>query len=158
MANPFAESKTFHRIGHVTNTSPWKLLPTPAGLGLLISVGRRTGKQRTRAMRMVTAGGVVYAVALLGERTDWLHNVRHNPHVRVKLGRRTIDAVARELVGPDERTRAAEAYRPIAGWYDYADYANFVWDVPTRHKLLRVHDEWFARGVPVAFDLAPTSS
>ena len=155
MANPFAHSRTFHRIGHVTNTSVWKLLPTPTGLGVLTSVGRKTGKRRTRAMRMVVADGLVYAVALLGERTDWLHNIRNDPNVRIKLGRRTHDAVARELTDPGDRARAMAAYRPIAGWYDYFDYANFVWDIPSRRKLLDVHDAWFARGVPVAFELKP---
>ena len=157
MANPFAQSRTFHRIGHVTNTAPWRLLPTPRGLGVVTTTGRRTGKRRARAMRVVAAGNTVYAVALLGERTDWLHNIRHNPTVRIKLGSRTVDAVARELRDPAERAHAATAYGPVAGWYDYVDYANFVWDVPTRAKLLRVHDEWFDRGVPVAFELRATT-
>jgi deazaflavin-dependent oxidoreductase (nitroreductase family) len=153
MANPFATSRTFHRIGHVTNTSFWKLLPTPAGIALLTTTGRRSGKQRARALRAVRAGDSVYCVALLGERTDWLHNVRAHPEVRVKLGKTTYRAFAHEPAGPDERARAADAYRRITGWYDYVDYANFVWDLPTRNKLLRGYADWFERGTPVVFQL-----
>ena len=153
MSNPFSTSKTFHKIGHVTNTPPWKVLPTPGGLALVTTTGRKTGKRRQRAMRVVRDGDRAYAVALLGNKADWLHNLRVDPRVRIKLGRKTYDAVGRELVGAEERARAAEAYRPIAGWYDYLDYANFVWSLPTRGKLLRVHDEWFHKGTPVVFEL-----
>ncbi len=153
MANPFGTSKWFHRVGHVTNTTWWKLLPTPSGLALVTTTGRKTGKRRARAMRVVRDGNRAYAVALLGKRTAWIHNVRENPQVRIKLGRRTHDATARVLTDAGERARAAEIYRPVAGWYDYADYANFVWDVPTRGKLLRTHDEWFGTGTPVVFEL-----
>jgi deazaflavin-dependent oxidoreductase (nitroreductase family) len=153
VANPFADSTTFHKIGHVTNTPVWKVLPTPNGLALITTTGRKSGRQRARAIRAVRAGDRVYAVALLGERCAWLANVRTDPTASIKLGGTTYRAQARELIDPAERERAAEAYRPVAGWYDYADYANFVWDLPTREKLLRVHDEWFARGTPVVFEL-----
>ena len=151
MANPFNKSKIFHKIGHVTNTVPWRLVPTPTGLAVITTSGRRTGKRRVRAVRAVRLGSVVYAVALLGERTDWLHNIRARSGVQIKLGGRTYAATARELRDQADLERAADAYRPVAGWYDYVDYANFVWDVPTRRKLLRVHDEWFERGTPVEF-------
>src|SRR5262245_42333204 len=153
MANPFKRSKAFHRIGHVTNTTPWRLMPTPAGLAVITTSGRRTGRRRVRAVRAVKSGSVVYAVALLGERTAWLHNIRACPDVRIKLGRTTYAARARELCDEGDRGRAADAYRPVAGWFDYADYANFVWDIPTRRKLVKAHDEWFEQGTPVEFRL-----
>lgn len=153
MANPFATSRWFHKIGHVTNTSAWRLLPTPAGLAVLTTTGRRTGKQRTRAVRAVRAGDRVYAVAMLGRRCDWVYNIRAQPHVRLKLGGRTYDATARELLDSAERKQAAEAYMPNAGWFDYFDYANLMWSVPTRSKLLRAHEHWFDEGVPVVFEI-----
>lgn len=153
MANPFARSKTFHRIGHVTNTSVWRLLPAPAGLAVVTTTGRKTGKRRARAMRVVREGDRAYAVAFLGDRTDWLHNVRSNGEVTVKLGGRTYEAVAREIVEPAERARAAEAYRPVAGWYDYVDYVQYAWGVPAKGALLRAHDRWFEEGTPVLFEL-----
>lgn len=154
MANPFATSRWFHKIGHVTNTSIWRLVPAPPGLGVLTSTGRRTGKRRTRAIRAIRDGDRVYAVAMLGARCDWIYNIRAQPDVRLKLGRRTYDARARELLDPSERQRAAEAYMRKAGWFDYADYANLMWSLPTRDKLVRAHERWFAEGVPVVFELA----
>jgi deazaflavin-dependent oxidoreductase (nitroreductase family) len=153
MPNPFAESKAFHKIGHVTNTTTWKFTPTPAGLALLTTVGRKSGKRRQRAIRAVRDGDRVYAVALLGPRTSWLYNIRANPEVRVKLGRRTYDATARIIDDPAERQRAFDIYHPVAGVYDYVDYANFVWSLPTKGRLLRAHDSWFERGTPVVFEL-----
>ena len=67
MANPFDSSRAFYKVGHITNTPPWKLLPTPNGLGLVTTTGRKTGKRRQRAMRVVREGNRAYAVALLGE-------------------------------------------------------------------------------------------
>jgi deazaflavin-dependent oxidoreductase (nitroreductase family) len=155
MANPFAKSKTFHKVGNMLLTGQWRLLPTPKGLGLLTATGRTSGKRRQRAMRIVRDGDRAYAVALLGAKADWLKNVRRAPAVRVKLGGTTYDATAREVVAPDERQRFQEVYRPVAGWYDYFDYLTYVWGIPTRGKLLRVHDKWLAEGTPVVFELQP---
>lgn len=154
MANPFATSRWFHRVGHVTNTAAWRLLPTPHGLGVLTTKGRRTGKDRVRAIRIVGDGSRLYAVAMLGKRCDWVYNIRANPSVRIKLGNRTFEAQAREVIDPTERAAAAAAYVPNAGWFDYFDYANLMWSMPTAAKLERAHEDWLANGVPVAFDLA----
>ncbi len=132
-------------------------MPTPNGLGLVTTTGRKTGERRQRAMRVVRDGDRAYAVALLGNRSDWLRNLRVDPNVRIKLGRKTYDALAHVMVDAGERARAAEVYRPVAGWYDYVDYANFVWSFPTRGKVLRVHDEWFESGTPVVFELVTSS-
>ena len=153
MANPFSRSRTFHRIGHVTNTVPLKLLPTPRGIGVITTTGRRSGKRRTRALRAVADAGRVYAVALLGPKTAWIANIRSDPNVVIKLGTKSYPATAREVADPDEREQARRAYHPVAGWYDYFDYANFTWGIPTRARLLAAHDRWFDEGTVVAFDL-----
>ena len=153
MANPFSESKTFHKIGHITNTIPLRVMPTPRGIAVITTTGRKTGKARVRAVRAVRDDDQVYAVALLGKKTAWLANARANPIVQIKLGTKTFHAAAREVTDPEERARAARLYRPVVGWYDYVDYANFVWGIPTRSRLLAAHDRWFDAGVVVAFDL-----
>ena len=152
MANPFASAPWFHKLGHATNTMFWRAMPTPAGLGVLTTTGRRSGKQRVRALRMIRDGDRLYGVAMLGPRCAWLHNIRAHPDVRIKLGNKTHDATARELTA-DERDAAAAVYIPNAGWFDYADYANLMWNIPTREKVLRSHEELWASGVPVVFEL-----
>jgi deazaflavin-dependent oxidoreductase (nitroreductase family) len=157
MPNPFSRSTLFHKLGHVTNTTPLRLLPTPRGYAIITTIGRNSGKPRTRAVRAVLDGRQVYCVALLGKKSSWLANIRSNPNVTIRLGTKTFAATARKVTDPDERARAANAYRPIAGWYDYFDYINFVWSLPTRSRLLAAHDRWFESGVPVAFDLAESA-
>lgn len=154
MANPFAKSRTFHKIGNITNTAPMRVLPVPRGMAVVTTIGRKSGKRRPRAIRAVRDGAQVYGVALLGKRADWLANVRANPDVTLRLGTKTVPARARVVTDAGERERAARAYRPVAGWYDYMDYVNYVWDIPTRSKLLATHDGWLESGVLVAFDLA----
>jgi deazaflavin-dependent oxidoreductase (nitroreductase family) len=153
VANPFSESKTFHKIGHLTNTTPLRLLPTPRGYAIITTIGQKSGKPRTRALRAVRDGRNVYAVALLGEKTAWLANIKANPSVTIRLGSKTFAATARRVTDPDERARAENAYRPVAGWYDWFDYMNFAWSIPTRGRLLAAHDRWFESGTVVAFDL-----
>ena len=154
MPNPFAKSKLFHRVGHITNTIPLTYLLTPTGIAIVTTTGRKSGQQRARAMRAVREGNSVYAVSLLGPHADWVANIRANPDVTVKLGRKTFPAKARVLTDATELAHAAEVYHPVAGWYDYFDYANFVWSVPTTKSLLRAHDDWFKTGTPVVFELA----
>ncbi len=152
MANPFARSKLFHKIGNITNTPPLRIRP-PKGVAVVTTKGRRSGKPRTRAMRAVRDGDRVYAAAILGPRADWLKNIDADPKVFVKLGRNTYRATARRITDPDELARAQGIYRPVAGWYDSFDYVTYVWGIPTRSNVLRVHDEWFTKGTPVVFEL-----
>jgi len=156
MANPFAKSKLFHRLGHVTNTLPLRLLPTPTGITIVTTTGRKSGLNRRRAVRAVRDGDRVYAVSILGPGADWVANIRTNPRVTVKLGGTTFSAQARILTDDAELARAAAIYHPVAGWYDYVDYANFVWAIPTTTSVLRAHDEWFKHGTPVVFALEVT--
>lgn len=157
MPNPFAKSKTFHRMGNLTVAPVVRLFPAPTGLGIVTVTGRKSGKVRTRPMRVVRDGDRAYAQALLGERADWVHNVRANPRVQIKLGGTTYDATAHEIVGADERARARAIYHPVVGWYDYFDYVTYLWGIPTKAKLLRQHDEWFDEGTPVVFELEAAS-
>jgi deazaflavin-dependent oxidoreductase (nitroreductase family) len=152
MANPFAKSRTFHRIGHVTNTIPLKAM-TPGGIAVVTTTGRKSGRRRARAMRAVRDGDRLYAVSILGPTADWVANLKADPNVTVKVGGTTYRATGRVITDPQELQKAADAYRPIAGWYDYFDYANFVWSIPGKSKLLRAHDEWFKTGTPVVFEL-----
>jgi deazaflavin-dependent oxidoreductase (nitroreductase family) len=154
MANPFARSAMFHKLGHMTNTVAFRLLPTPRSIVVVTTTGRKTGKRRARAMRAVQDGEHLYAVAILGAKTAWVANIRANPDVRVKLGTRWHDATAHVVSDPGEREQARRAYCAITGWYDYADFANFTWSFPTRAKMLAGYERWLDEGTLVAFDLA----
>jgi len=153
MANPLAMSKTFHKVGHLTNTALWRVAPTPRGLAVLTTTGRRTGKLRHRAIRAVRDGDLVYAVALFGDDSAWVKNLRAQPNVKLKLGGTTYHAFARDVRQGEDQDRAARAYVAGAGWFDYVDYANFLWSVPTRAKMLRAYEQWFTSGTPVVFEL-----
>jgi len=153
MANPFARSKTFYKLGNLLAVPLWSVLPTPPGLGVVTTTGRRSGKRRARAMRVVRDGDSAVAVSILGRRSDWFRNVQSDPKVTVKLGTKTYRGNARAIVDPVEREKARHGYEPVAGWYDYFDYASFVWDLPTAAKLRRTHNEWFDRGALVVIEL-----
>ena len=153
MANPFAKSKTFHKLGNLLASPLWSVLPAPPGLGVVTTTGRTSGKRRTRAMRVVRDGDSAVAVSILGRRSDWFRNVQRDPKVTIKLGTKTFRGNARAIVDPLERERAREVYEPVGGWYDYFDYASFVWDWPTTAKLLRTHNKWFDHGAPVVIEL-----
>jgi deazaflavin-dependent oxidoreductase (nitroreductase family) len=153
MPNPFAQSKTFHRLGNLGFTWLWKIASAPRGIAVVTTRGRKSGLPRTRAMRAVHDGDRVYAAAILGGRADWLANLRADPRVRIKLGGRTYAATARTLTDQEERAAARRIYVPVSGFYDYFDYVTFVWGIPTRSNLLRVHEQWFDDGVPVVFEL-----
>jgi F420H(2)-dependent quinone reductase len=62
---------------------------------LLTSIGRRTGIARTHALLYLEREGHYYVVASNGGRSsdpNWLHNIRHEPNVKVQAGARKFDA------------------------------------------------------------------
>src|SRR2546429_6066127 len=107
MANPFAKSKLFHKIGNITNTPPLRLRPRK-GVAVVTTKGRKSGKLQTRPMRGVRDGDRVYATAILGPPADWLANIKANAHVTVKLASKTYRATARTITDPAELARARE--------------------------------------------------
>jgi deazaflavin-dependent oxidoreductase (nitroreductase family) len=153
MANPFAGSAFYARLGNVFTRPLWSTLPAPPGFGILTTVGRRTGKPRKQSVRAIRRGDVVFVVCMMGERTQWLNNIRANPAVTIRLRDETLHGNARPIVDAEERRRAAEAYVATTGWSDYTDYVAYHWGVPTRAKIERAHRRWFEEGIPVVIEL-----
>jgi len=154
MPNPFARSRWFHKLANVSGMPiTFRLLPVPRGFALLRVRGRRTGKLRDRPIRAIRQGATLYAVAILGERSDWLRNARANSRVRVKLGARTRDAAVREIADPAERDKATELYVRTVLPYDYFDVPLVEWTFPTRRKIVQSHEKWLVGGVMVAIEL-----
>jgi deazaflavin-dependent oxidoreductase (nitroreductase family) len=101
------------RIGH----------KSPVGPMLLMTVtGRRTGQSRSVTLLYYEARSTYYVVGSNGGRSGhptWLLNVRANGHVRVQVGARCFDALARELP-PEERASVwPELTTFYSGWAHY---------------------------------------
>ncbi len=153
MPDPADLPRWYHRLSNATLARLFGLLPMPRGFVLLTVTGRRSGVPRRRPVRAVRRDNTFYAVALLGERSDWLRNVRKEPQVRVKAGGRTRAGVAREITEGPERETAAELYTREVVPYDYVDYPSVHWSFPTRGKIVDSHRRWVENGVLVAIDL-----
>ncbi len=153
MANPFALSRWFHRLGNTFVAPMFRLGPMPAGFALLTVTGRKTGRPRTRPVRAIRRDDTLYAVALLGEQADWLRNARAKPEITVKLGSRQFGACVRELADPAERDAAADLFVREIVPFDYVDYAGYEWSVPTRRSIREAHRRWLQKGALVAIDL-----
>jgi deazaflavin-dependent oxidoreductase (nitroreductase family) len=151
--NPFAKSRTFHKLSNIFVSPMFRLLPMPRGFALLTVTGRASGKPRRRPIRAIRRNETLYAVAILGERSDWLRNVRANPEVRVKIGARTGKGTAREVTDEEERASAAELYAETVVGYDYVDYPTVHWAFPTPRSIRKAHREWVEGGTIVAVDL-----
>jgi len=71
----------------------------------LTTRGRRTGQPREIEIWYTAHGGRHYVIAEHGERAQWVKNLRAEPAVSVRVGRRRLPARARVL----DRARDAAA-------------------------------------------------
>jgi len=153
MPNPFAKSRWYHKLSNIFVAPGFRLLPMPRGFVLLTVTGRRTGLTRRRPVRAVRRDNTFYAVAVLGERSDWLRNVRANPTMGLKVGGRTHEGQAREVADAGEREEAGRLYAEQVFPYDYIDYPTVHWAWPGRRAIVKAHRQWLRNGVLVAIDL-----
>jgi deazaflavin-dependent oxidoreductase (nitroreductase family) len=154
MPNPFAGTRGYARLSNIFMRPLFGLLPVPRGFALVTVTGRRTGLRRQRPMRAVRRDETLYAVAMLGERSDWLKNVRAEPRVGVKVGSTQFSGMAREIANTAEREEAIDLYVRETYPADYSDYAAYDWGWPTRRKIEAAHRRWAEDGVMVAIELA----
>ncbi len=153
MPNPFAGSRGYARLSNVFMRPLFSLLPVPRAFALLTVTGRRSGRPRQRPVRAVRDDDTLYAVAMMGERSDWLRNVRKEPRVEVKVGGKRYQGLAREITDPAEREAAIDTYVREVVSADYTDYIAYHWGWPTRRKIDEAHRRWAAEGVMVAIEL-----
>jgi deazaflavin-dependent oxidoreductase (nitroreductase family) len=154
MPNPFAKSRSFHRLANYSGPPAFfRVLPLPRGFALLTVTGRKTGTLRRRPIRAIRDGSTLYAVAILGERSDWLLNARKTPDVRVRVGAKWHSAHVRDIADSQERDKARKLYVETVVPYDYFDVPLVEWTVPTPGKIVHKHEKWFDGGVPVAIEL-----
>ena len=89
----------------------------PYGLAVLETRGHRSGKVRRVPVGNGRKGDSFWIIAEHGSRAGWVHNVRHDPHVRIRLRlglrHRWVDGIA--TVRPDEDALARQ--RRIIAWH-----------------------------------------
>jgi deazaflavin-dependent oxidoreductase (nitroreductase family) len=158
MPNPFAGTRGYARLSNLFMRPLFGLLPVPRGFALLTVTGRRSGRPRQRPVRAVRRDDTLYAVAMLGERSDWLRNVRAEPSVEAKLKGRRYSGIAREVTDAAERNLALNLYAEEVFPADYTDYVGYHWGFPTHGKIVEAHRRWADEGVMVAIDLEPPES
>jgi deazaflavin-dependent oxidoreductase (nitroreductase family) len=77
---------------------------------LLTTRGRKTGRWRTTALNFLVEGDITYVLSGMGTGSDWLRNLRADPHVQVQIGRRRFDARADVIADPAEHRRVLERW------------------------------------------------
>ena len=146
---------------------PFYALATPSGHGVLTTVGRRSGRQRRKCIRVVRRGNKAYVVMLRPpaaaiENPDavaaWVLNIRDNPRIRLKLGRHIYRGTAREITDPTELEAAREATCETVHFIDYGECDLHLRGRPTRAKIKELHRYWFETGVPIVIDLAAAAN
>jgi deazaflavin-dependent oxidoreductase (nitroreductase family) len=132
----------------------------PAGHAVLTTTGRRSGQPRPTCIRAVRSGGRLYAVMLRPPDlalqrplvvSSWVHNIRADPRVRVRLGRRTLTGTAREITSPSAEARAI--FCDTVHLIDYGECTLHLRGRPTRAKIQDLHRYWFDTGIALVIDL-----
>ncbi|HEV2074765.1 MAG TPA: nitroreductase family deazaflavin-dependent oxidoreductase [Thermoleophilaceae bacterium] len=150
--NPFVRSPAGGRVLSASQL-PWFTVLPPSGFGVLTTRGRRTGKTRRRCVRAIRKGNKAYIVAIGGEQSAWVKNIRANPNVRLRIRGGAFAGVARELRDAAEEQEAMAAYCETVNQFDYAECAMHRQGRPTRAKIEELHRSWFQHGTPLVVDL-----
>jgi deazaflavin-dependent oxidoreductase (nitroreductase family) len=144
---------------------PQLWLATPAGYGVLTTTGRKTGRPRHKCVRVIQRGDRAYLVALrpphLAMRHPtavhaWVHNIRANPNVRLRVRGGDFNGIAREITEIDELEKARSAICDPVYPGDYGECTIHLRGLPSRTKIQELHRYWFETGIPVVIDLKET--
>lgn len=71
---------------------------------LLTTTGRKSGKKRVTPLQYEEIDGMYYLGAALGEKCDWVRNIRANPQVEVRVKSQRFTGIADVIT--DERAIA----------------------------------------------------
>ena len=89
----------------------------PFGLAILETYGRRSGKIRRTPVGNGRKGDSFWIIAEHGSRAGWVHNIQHDPQVRIRLRLglryRWVDGIA--TIRPEEDALARQ--RQIIAWH-----------------------------------------
>lgn len=137
-----------------------------AGYGVLTTTGRKTGKPRHKCVRLIRHGDRAFLVALRlphiavanpAAVQAWVHNIRTNPAVRLRMRGGAFDGVAREITDTAEREQARSLICETVYTGDYGECALHLRGLPSRTKIKELHNYWFDTGIPVVIDLKETN-
>jgi deazaflavin-dependent oxidoreductase (nitroreductase family) len=145
---------------------PFLRIFPPAGYGVLTTTGRKTDKARSRCFRVIRHDDRAYLVALRPPhlavtRPDavqaWVHNIRANPHVRLRLRGGSFAGLAREITDHAEVDTARSAICDAVHAGDFGECALHLRGLPSRTKIQELHRYWFDTGIPLVIDLGEKS-
>ena len=132
---------------------PLFMIRPPSGYGVLLTMGRKSGKARRRCVRATRHQNKVVVVAIKGARTGWLKNLESCPDVRVRVRGGTFAARAHRAVGATERHEALQAYCAERSPFEDLEYMMWRTGRPTREGIDDLHRHWFEHGSPVVLEL-----
>jgi deazaflavin-dependent oxidoreductase (nitroreductase family) len=69
---------------------------------LLKTKGRKSGLLRTTPLQYEQIGDAYYLGSMLGARADWYQNIVADPHVHLRIGRKTIPGLAEPINDPNQ--------------------------------------------------------
>ncbi|MDH3623528.1 MAG: nitroreductase family deazaflavin-dependent oxidoreductase [Myxococcales bacterium] len=123
------------------------------GMGVLTTTGRKTGKPRRHAVRAIRDNDRVYVVVINGKYAAWLHNLRDDPGVQIRLGGANLKGTAHELGEGQEREEARRVYVGTVNGADYLECILHWRGLPRRWKIQKLHEMWFEGGIPLVIKL-----
>ena len=126
----------------------------PRDYGILTTTGRKTGRRRSRCVRVARRGDRAYLVAIKGANsTFWAKNVLANPEVKLRLRDGRFSGRARKELTPEERAEGREAYSENVGWFERGEWRIWGEGGFSPEQSRELHREWFDTGTPFVVEL-----
>jgi deazaflavin-dependent oxidoreductase (nitroreductase family) len=122
-------------------------------LGVLTTIGRKSGRPRPRCVRAIRRGDRAFLVAIGGKETIWVKNVQTNPEVTLRVRGGHYAGIAREPLDTAERQEAMDAFCNTFNLFDLAACSMHRTGAPSRSKARELHRLWFEVGFPLVIDL-----
>jgi deazaflavin-dependent oxidoreductase (nitroreductase family) len=124
----------------------WFRLVAPKGYAVLTTMGRRTGRLRRSNVRAVFVDGYAVVVSIVGASNDWRHNLRANPEVTLRIGRRNWNGRARAVRNDVELQRARATYCEPLHWFDFVSSLVNQRGIPWPRRVRELHARWVDEG------------
>lgn len=150
---PLAERRRFAGALHALHR-PWFAIRVPRGVGVLTTIGRKSGSPRVTYVKAVRDGNRAYLAAITGRHTLWVKNIQVNPSVSLRLTDGTHTGVARAIAPGDPVYEAAhERFCGVVHPFDYLENVFHRKGLPSRRKIVELHRAWFEGGTPLVVEL-----